>query len=83
VKLRVALCFIGGLALASGLGLAWALHFPSSRMDNIFFGGLLIPPAWVGAMLWLWFGTWKQLCLRLVAAGSVMAGAVLLGFHFG
>lgn len=83
MKLRIALCLAGGLLLAVGVGLAWALHFPSTRSNNIFFGGLLMPPAWVAAMLWLWFGSWKQLCLRLLGAGAVLCTAIHLGLRFG
>jgi hypothetical protein len=83
VKSRIALSFFGGLLLAVGLGLAWALHFPSTRANNIFFGGLLMPLAWVAAMLWLWFGSWKQSCTRLGAAGVALYTVVYLGFRFG
>ena len=83
MKSRFALCFVGGLLLAVGAGLAWALHFPSTRANNIFFGGLLMPPAWVGAILWLWFGSWKQSFLRLTVAAAVLYTVVYLGFRFG
>jgi len=83
VKLRAVVCLLGGLFLAAALGLAWALHFPSTRANNIFFGGLLMPLAWVGAMLWLWFGNWVQLCQRLLGAGAVLGAAVYLGLRFG
>ncbi|MES2740496.1 MAG: hypothetical protein V4754_06030 [Pseudomonadota bacterium] len=69
--------------LAIGAGLAWALHFPSTRSNNIFFGGMLMPPAWVLGMLWLWFSSWKQLWLRLLPTCALLYSAIFLGYRFG
>lgn len=78
---RIVVCFLGSLALAIGAGLAWALWFPSTRSNNIFFGGMLMPLAWVMAMLWLWFGSWKQLWLRLIPTVFLLYLAVVLGYR--
>lgn len=80
---RILVSFLGSLILAAGFGLAWALLFPSTRTNNIFFGGMLIPIAWVLAMLWLWFSSWKQLWLRLLPTALVLYSAVFLGYRFG
>lgn len=81
VSWRIGVSFIGSLILAIGAGLAWALLFPSTRSNNIFFGGMLIPLAWVLTMLWLWFGSWKQLWCRLLPTATLLYLAVFLGYR--
>ena len=83
MKLRLAVSFLGGLLLAVGCGLAWALHFPSTPENKVFFGGMLIPLAWVGAMLWLWFGSPRQMWARLLGTGLPLYAAVLIGVRLG
>lgn len=83
VTCRILVCFFASLVLAVGAGLAWALLFPSTRTNNIFFGGMLMPLAWVLAMLWLWFGSWKQLWLRLLPTAALLYSAIFMGYNFG
>lgn len=80
---RILVSFLGSLFLAVGFGLAWALLFPSTRSNNIFFGGMLIPVAWVAAMLWLWFTSWPQLWLRLIPTGILLYGAIYWAYGNG
>ncbi|NHZ90954.1 hypothetical protein F2P45_18295 [Massilia sp. CCM 8733] len=80
---RLLVSLLGGLVLACGIGLAWALHFPSTRTNNIFFGGILIPLAWIAAMLWLWFSSWKQLWRRLLASALILYAAIVVAYRFG
>lgn len=83
MKLRIAVCLFGSLLLAVGCGFAWAVLFPSQPANNAFFGGMLIPLAWVGMMLWLWFSSWRQLWQRLIGSATVLFAAVYWGARFG
>jgi Na+/melibiose symporter-like transporter len=83
VTWRVLVCLFGSLVLAVGAGLTWALLFPSTRTNNIFFGGMLMPLVWVAAMLWLWFSSWRQLWLRLLPTAALLYSAMFLGYRYG
>ena len=78
---RLAVTVAGAAVLAVGLGWAWAMYFPSSKSNNILFGGMLIPIAWIAAALWLWFASWRQRWLRLAPAAIVLWSAIAWGLH--
>lgn len=42
---------------------------------------MLMPLAWVLAMLWLWFSSWKQLWLRLLPTATLLYIAVFMGYR--
>jgi|GEM_PF-2115324 len=73
------------LAPAVGMFLAMALaaFVPASQENRIFIGGLLVPIAWVGAMVWGVLSRtplrcWCGLALVLVVSlGVVVADAIL------
>lgn len=71
VLLSIVHTLLGSLVIACGAGLAWTLYAPAQPATQFFLGGLLMPPAFVAAFLWLWLSRgndqrWRRLLVTAV-----------------
>lgn len=78
---RVVGVMLGSLVFSVGLGFAWTLYSPGEVSTRCLVGGMLMPPAWVGAFLWLWPAAdpkrLRQLVIFALLLWTAVAGGLL------